>query len=111
MRAISISLLTITFLCADDSLTRGLEAFHAGRYTEARQYFEKSTGEEAHTFLALTEAATGNCTAALPQLTTAFTHSTDATVRKLAGQAVVSCVESSLNTDLPADADVLYQSA
>lgn len=110
-RAISILLFCGSLVYADDSLMRGLEAFHAGRYTEARQYFDKSTDEQAGTFLALTQAATGDCTAALPQLTKAFSKSKDATVRKLAGEALVSCVESSLKTDFPADADVLYQSA
>jgi tetratricopeptide (TPR) repeat protein len=110
-RAISILLFSASLVCADDSFIRGLEAFHAGRYTEAHQYFEKSTDEQARTFLALTQAATGNCTAALPQLTNTFTKTADTTVRKLAGEALVSCVESSLKADFPADADVLYQSA
>src|SRR5262249_2545020 len=32
-------------------------------------------------------------------------------IRKLTGEALMSCVESSLKAEFPADADVLYQSA
>ena len=111
MRVISCLLLALAPALADDALTKGLEAFHAGRYQEARQYFDKSTDEQARAFLALTQAATGGCKDAAPQLAVAFAHSTDATVRKLTGEALLSCIEATLKTDYPADADVLYQSA
>ena len=107
MRAISIFVLSALAASADDSLVKGLEAFHAGRYTEARPLFENSKDPEARTFLALTQAATGGCKHALPQLTTAFTTAADTTLRKLAGEALMSCVEASLKADYPADADVL----
>jgi tetratricopeptide (TPR) repeat protein len=111
MRVISILLLTAVAMLADDSLSRGLEAFHAGRYAEARTYFERSKDAEAPVFIALVQAATGSCTEALPRLTEAFTHATEPVLRRLAGEALMSCVESNLKSDYPSDADVLYQSA
>jgi tetratricopeptide (TPR) repeat protein len=111
MRAISILLLTALSALADDSLSRGLEAFHAGRYAEARSYFERSKEAEAPVFIALVQAATGGCTEALPRLTETFTHGTEPELRRLAGEALMSCVESNLKADYPSDADVLYQSA
>src|SRR5258708_29947585 len=85
-------LFTATLALADDSLTKGLEAFHAGRYTDARQLFEKSTDAEAPAFLALVQAATGGCKEAAPQLASAFAHASDGTLHKLAGAALMSCV-------------------
>ena len=96
---------------ADDSLERGLQAFHTGRYAEARSYFEKSADPQASVFIALLQAATGGCTEAIPKLAAAFTHPADDTLRKLTGEALMSCIESGLKADYPADADVLYQSA
>jgi len=111
MRAISILLLAVLPAFADDFLTKGLEAFHAGRYAEARRSFEQSKDEQAPAFLALVQAATGGCTEAAPQLAAAFAHATDAVLRRLAGEALTSCIEMNLKTAYPADADVLYQSA
>ena len=62
-------------------------------------------------YLALVQAATGGCTTALPRLAEAFSHAADTTLRRLTGEALMSCVESNLKTEYPADADVLYQSA
>jgi tetratricopeptide (TPR) repeat protein len=111
MRAISILLLSVSLASADDSLTKGLEAFHAGRFAEARRFFEHSQDERAPAFLALVQAATGGCTEAAPQLAAAFAHAADALLRKLTGEALVSCVQSNLKIDYPADADALYQAA
>jgi len=111
MRAISIFLLSALPLLADESLSRGLEAFHAGRYAEARTYFEKSKDEQAPVFIALVWAATGECMEAIPRLADAFTHAADPGLRSLSGEALMSCVESKLKKDYPADPDVLYQSA
>jgi tetratricopeptide (TPR) repeat protein len=111
MRAISILLLSLLPALADDALTRGVEAFHAGRYTEARTLLEQSKDAQAPVFLALVQAATGGCNDATPRLAEAFVHAPDPQLRKLTGEALMSCVESSLKTDFPADADVLYQSA
>jgi tetratricopeptide (TPR) repeat protein len=111
MRVISILLLAAVAALADDALAKGLEAFHAGRYTEARKLLEKSTDPEGPVFLALVQAASGGCTDAMPRIAEAFTHASDSTLRKLTGEALMSCVESNLKSDYPADADVLYQSA
>jgi tetratricopeptide (TPR) repeat protein len=111
MRAISILLLSLLPALADDALTRGVEAFHAGRYAEARTLLEQSKEAQAPVFLALVQAATGACTDATPRLAEAFAHAPDPQLRKLTGEALMSCVESNLKTDFPADADVLYQSA
>jgi tetratricopeptide (TPR) repeat protein len=111
MRAISIFLLLVLPALADDALSRGIEAFHAGRYTEARTYLEQSKDAQASVFLALVEAATGSCTEAVPRLAEAFAHGAEPGLRKLTGEALMSCVESNLKTEYPADADVLYQSA
>src|SRR5215467_10053226 len=111
MRVISLLLALLPPLLADDALTRGIEAFHAGRYAEARSRFEQSKDAQAPVFLALVQAATGECKQAIPRLATALTSDAESTLRRLAGEAVVSCVESNMKADYPADADVLYQSA
>ena len=111
MRVISILLLSALAALADDSLSRGIEAFHAGRFAEARSYFERSKDDQAPVYLALVQAATGGCTEAVPRLAEAFTHAAAPELRRLAGEALMSCVESSLKTDYPSDPDVLYQSA
>jgi len=111
MRAISILLALLVPAFADDALTRGIEAFHAGRYTEARGLLQESKDAQASAFLALVQAATGECTKAVPRLAATFADKAETDLRRLAGEALVSCVESNLKTDYPADADVLYQAA
>jgi tetratricopeptide (TPR) repeat protein len=111
MRVIRILLLAVLPAFADDFLTKGLEAFHAGRYADARRSFEQSKDEQAPAFLALVQAATGGCTEVAPQLAAAFAHAADAVLRRLAGEALTSCIEMNLKTTYPTDADVLYQSA
>jgi tetratricopeptide (TPR) repeat protein len=111
MRVISILLLAVLPALGDDSFSQGLQAFHAGRYAEARGYFEQSKDSQALVFLALVQAATGGCTEAVPRLAAAFAHPVDATIRRFTGEALLSCIESNLRTDYPSDADVLYQSA
>jgi tetratricopeptide (TPR) repeat protein len=111
MRVISILLLLCAAAAADEALTRGVEAFHGGRYAEARTFLEQSKDAQAPVFLALVQAATGGCDAATPRLAEAFTHGAEPALRKLTGEALMSCVESNLKAEYPADADVLYQSA
>ncbi len=108
-----MSVLVLSFLpaLADDPLRHGVEAFHAGRYAEARGYLGQSKDPQAPVFLALVQAATGGCAEAVPRLATAFTDATEPTLRRLTGEALMSCVESNLKADYPSDADVLYQSA
>jgi tetratricopeptide (TPR) repeat protein len=111
MRVISLFLALLLPALADDALTRGIEAFHAGRYAEARSHLEQSKDTQAPVFIALVQAATGECKDAVPRLAAAFANGVDPTLRKLTGEALVSCVESNLKADYPSDADVLYQSA
>jgi tetratricopeptide (TPR) repeat protein len=111
MRAISILLALAVPAFADDILTRGIEAFHAGRYIEARSLLQQSKDAKASTFLALVQAATGECTKAVPRLAATFADQSETELRKLAGETLVSCIESNLKTDYPSDADVLYQAA
>jgi tetratricopeptide (TPR) repeat protein len=111
MRAISILVLCVAPALADDALNRGVEAFHAGRYADAKTQLEQSRDAQAPIFLALVQAATGGCMDALPRLSAAFANAADRELHRLTGEAVLSCVESNLKTAYPADADVLYQSA
>ena len=111
MRVISFIFLAALLYGDDAALTKGIEAFHKGHYVEARQYLTGLADKRAKLFLALTNAATGDCASALPELTVQFTTQADAQLRKLAGEAVLSCVETRLTRDFPADADVLYQTA
>ncbi len=111
MRAISVLLLCALPALADDALRRGIEAFRAGRHAEARSYFQQSEDREAPVFLALVQAATGGCAQAVPRLAAAFADAAGPELRRLAGEALLSCVESNLKADYPSDADVLYQSA
>src|SRR5437588_4025250 len=117
MRAISILAALLFVVSAADSITeRGVEAFQRGRYAEATKLLEEALAknprdDHARTFLALTRAATGHCTEALPDLTDRFRASTDAGLRRLAGLALVDCTLTQLQTTYPADADVLYQAA
>ena len=111
MRVISLFLISILPALADDFAARGLAAFHAGKYADARRLFEQSKDEQAPAYLALVDAATGDCKKAAPQLAAAFSNAANVELRKLAGEALMSCIEANLKTDYPADADVLYQSA
>jgi tetratricopeptide (TPR) repeat protein len=111
MRLLAAAALLPLLAYADDALTNGLKAFEAGHYQDARKLFEASTDANAPALRALAQAATGNCNGALPSLASQFQSAGDATIRKLAGEALLSCVETQLQGDYPADADVLYEAA
>lgn len=97
---------------------QGVEAFNAGRYSEAKKLLSAAdkNDETAQLFLALTEAATGECAAAIPTLVRK-------PLNKLGGIAAVKCYSSSgdtarefglleeLEQQFPNNADVLYLSA
>jgi tetratricopeptide (TPR) repeat protein len=106
----------------------GIEAFHRGRYAQARQILEKvvsvSPGAAAaRTFLALSRAATGACDAARSDLDRQFADNATASLQRLAGIALVQCglsqnrladvwpVLDKLQKSFPGDADVLYEAA
>lgn len=96
----------------------GIAAFNAGRYSEARQLLSSADKRDqtAQLFLALSQAATGDCASALPTLTRE-------PLSRLGGIAAVKCFASiedaahefdllaRLNQQFPNDADVLYLSA
>lgn len=123
MRAISLFLLASTL--AAQTAADGIEAFHRGRYAEARRILEKlpSPDPTARTFLAISRAATGACDLARPDLAREFSSNRDATERRLSGIALVQCgvaqnriaeilpVLTQLQRAFPNDADVLYETA
>jgi tetratricopeptide (TPR) repeat protein len=100
-------------LCAD-----GIADFNAGRYSEALKELSSAdkTDATAQLFLALTQAALGDCASAIPRLT-------KEPLDRLGAIAAVKCYSKAgdaahefamlqrLETQFPNDADVLYLSA
>jgi len=98
----------------------GIAAFNAGKYSVALQDLAAAAADKtdltAQLFLALTQAATNNCAAAIPTLTRE-------PLDRLGGIAAVKCYSNSgdtahefsllqqLQEQFPNDADVLYLSA
>ncbi len=120
-------LLVFTLRAADQSAReKGIAAFNQGRYSLAlpflRQAAADHTDKLAAAFLALTQAAKGDCTTALPGLT-ANTISDDPKLVRLTGVAAVTCYSAGndktrafslleqLEKKFPSDPDVLYLSA
>ncbi len=112
---------------ADDSARReGMAAFKDGRYSVAalkfREALEHSSDGSTKVFAALTEAALGNCNAALPKLV-ARPEPEDPVLYRMAGLAAVKCYSAThdeantfsllqrLRQRFPNDPDVLYTSA
>jgi len=117
---LAISHLAVALLVAQAGLTEeGISAFNEGRYSVALAKLTEAAkipgDKQAHLFLALTQAAIGNCAAALPALT--------ALTDRLAGLAAVKCYSSmgseakafavldEMSARWPSDADVLYLKA
>jgi tetratricopeptide (TPR) repeat protein len=107
---------------ADDSLLKGMEAFHQGRYAEAREALQKAPeNARSRTFLALTRAAMNACAEASGDLRTQFRTNSEPELRRLAGVALVQCqlnqnqfedvftTTAELEKAFPGDADVLYE--
>jgi tetratricopeptide (TPR) repeat protein len=125
MRAISLAAaLCLLGASMEAQVAEGIAAFNRGDYKTARQYLANpGTDARARVYLALTNAATGQCGAATPTLESAFGAKTDANLRKLAGLALAQCriaakqfaeaepVVRRLEAEFPTDADVLYVSA
>lgn len=125
MRAISlVAVLCLLGAGAQAQLAEGVAAFNRGDYKSARQYLAGAGKDErARVYLALTDAATGQCDAAMPALESGFRAKSDANMRKLAGLALAQCriaakqfaeaepVVRQLEAEFPSDADVLYVSA
>ena len=102
-------------------LEQGVAQFHRGEYEAAKRTLagaEKSDTRDV--FLALSEAATGQCTAAMPRLERTYS-SPD--LRRLASLGLIQCLLAQdrvndalpiavrLEAEFPSDPDVLYQSA
>ena len=113
-------------LAQSAAVTQGIAAFNRGDYRAARALLGKAPGDtQARAFLALTQAATGECDTANGELERQFSSSdkSDKKVRRLAGLALAQCriaakrfdtavpVIAQLEKDYPSDADVLYVSA
>ncbi len=129
MRAISVfAVFALLPLAAEDRTAEAVDAFHRGRYADAREMLEKvvqaAPGDGvAQTFLALSRAATGGCDTAAGELGRQFAANQDASLRRLAGIALVEChlarnrladawpVLDALQKEFPGDADVLYETA
>jgi Tfp pilus assembly protein PilF len=113
-------------LAAADSLTeQGVAAFQQGRYLEASRLLQDalqadSRDDHARTFLALSRAATGNCSEALADLADRFQKPADPQLARMAGLALAQCfiaqeetsqalpIAAQLEAKFPDDADVLY---
>jgi tetratricopeptide (TPR) repeat protein len=117
-----LTLFTATLLSAQTNpVEAGIAAFNRGDYKAARQNLERAPKDpQARLFLALTKAATGECEAAAPDLSKAFSSGG---TQRLAGLALAQChiaakrfpeagvIIAQLEKQFPADADVLYVSA
>jgi len=121
-------LLLIEAVLSAQTTPDAITAFHKGQYGQARQWLEKivaaSPGDAvARTFLGLSRAATGACDAARPDLQQQYNGNPEASLRRLAGLALVQCgishdrlgeaqaVLDQLQKSFPDDADVLYETA
>lgn len=114
---LAISSLALAFALSKDD---GIKAFNEGRYsvalTELREAAKDPNDKQAHLFLALTQAATGSCSTALPSLTAMPEE-------PLAGIAAVKCYSATgaeskafqlldeMSMRWPNNADVLYLKA
>ncbi|MBV8552182.1 MAG: tetratricopeptide repeat protein [Acidobacteriaceae bacterium] len=129
MRAISrlfaIALLATVLFAGSSEREEGIAAFNRGQYSVALPKLSAAARDKsdvtARTFLALTQAAMGNCKTAIPNLIATPPSSTD--LYRLAGLAAVKCFSSTgddaqaytllvkLGQRFPNDADVLYLTA
>ncbi|MGH9618293.1 MAG: tetratricopeptide repeat protein [Bryobacteraceae bacterium] len=129
MRGISVFFIFVLSVAALAAQTterdRGISAFQAGRYAEALPDLQAAAAKNPHderaiVFLALDQAAQGNCKAALPELSRTRT---DANLDLLAGLAAAKCYSAAgdeantfarltaLKKRFPKNADVLYLDA
>lgn len=121
---LATNLAILLFLAQSDPVSQGIAEFNHGEYAAAKRDLKTVAGDpRAATFLALSQAATGECDTALPELERRFPTKTDGTLRRLTGLALAQCYMAQKHTDaaepvvavllkeFPADADVLYLSA
>ena len=112
MQVIRIALLAAAALHASDD---GVQAFKEGLYSEALVKLKNAKDPAGRAFLALTQAALGDCKSALPGLTAKYD---DPTLSRLTGLAAVKCDTEhaftriqQLEERFPNDPDVLYTAA
>jgi len=117
IKFIAAAALAARVLCAD-GMADGIAHFGAGRYSEALKELRAADQKDptVQLFLALTQAALGECASALPALT-------KEPLDRLGGMAAVKCYSNMgdaghefsildrLQSQFPNDADVLYLSA
>ena len=122
---IALILTAAASLAASTVRDEGIAAFNEGRYSAAlaklTQAVKDPADRTAHAFLALTEAALGNCETALPDLIA--TNTADRELYRLTNLAAVQCYSASgnnsktfllldkLQKEFPNDPDVLYIAA
>jgi tetratricopeptide (TPR) repeat protein len=116
MRVISAVLLLGSFALGQNELDWAIREFHLGEYQSARKHLEGVLDKDpnnarARLFLALTRAGMGECSAVSEILFREYSSNTSPELKRLAGIALASCIDSQLKTEHPADADVLYQTA
>jgi tetratricopeptide (TPR) repeat protein len=118
MQAINLLLALLLF---GQSLEQGIAEFHKGDYEAAKRTLRLLPASETRdVFLAMSQAATGECAGAMPVLGRSYGKPE---LRRLASLALVQClvaeeriadalpVLARLESEFPSDADVLYQSA
>ncbi len=112
MRVTSFLLLIVSALYGSQD---GIRAFQEGRYSEALVQLKDAKDPTGRAFLALTEAALGDCKSALPGLSENYA---DPTLSRLTGLAAVKCDPKNAFTRIqqleerfPNDPDVLYSAA
>src|SRR5439155_23975283 len=120
-RVVAFALLSAGLIASDSARDAGIAAFKQGRYSVALKNLKQAAADPgdsvARVFLALTEAALGDCKTALPGLT-ANTDSLDPALYRLAGLAAAKCYSVTgnnasallllqrLEARFPSDADV-----
>jgi tetratricopeptide (TPR) repeat protein len=120
------ALLAAGLIASDSARETGIAAFRQGRYSVALKNLTPAAidpgDRPARVFLALTQAALGECKTALPGLTV-NADSLDPVLYRLAGLAAVKCYSVTsdnanafsllkrLEARFPSDADVLYTAA
>ena len=116
-------LLAVLLLFNSSAREDGITAFNKGRYSVALSKLTEAvkdpSDKQARVFLALTQAALGNCGRALPELISP-SRPDDAIVQRLSGLAAVKCYSAAgdeaktfallqqLEQRFPNDPDVLY---
>lgn len=115
MRAISGIAVILFCAAALQAGDDGIILFKEGRYSEALTKLKNTKDPSGRAFMALAQAALGDCKSALPGLTANYT---DPALSRLTGLAAVKCDPANANERMqrleqrfPNDPDVLYTAA